>query len=123
MTKPLTVREACRRAQPLDGADAQALEHALTTTERERDEAREDYRRQKQEALDAFTAVRAAMRDLDQLRTSVLSIAAQIDRAADARAAAVLIGQPPSGAATVYDLRAFAGDLRRAVEAPRDTDA
>ncbi len=35
----LTVREACRRRMFLDGADAQALEHALTITERERDEA------------------------------------------------------------------------------------
>ncbi len=33
----LTVREACRLARPLDGADAKALEHALTITERERD--------------------------------------------------------------------------------------
>lgn len=35
----LTVREACRRRMPLDGADAQALEHALTITEGERDDA------------------------------------------------------------------------------------
>lgn len=35
----LTVREACRRRVPLDGADSQALEHALTITERERDDA------------------------------------------------------------------------------------
>jgi len=35
----LTVREACRRRMPLGGADAQALEHALAITERERDEA------------------------------------------------------------------------------------
>jgi len=32
----LTVREACRRRFPLNGSDAQALEHALTITERER---------------------------------------------------------------------------------------
>ena len=36
----LTVREACRRRMPLDGTDAQALEHAITITERERDKAR-----------------------------------------------------------------------------------
>lgn len=36
----LTVREACRQRVPLDGTDAQALENALTITERERDEAR-----------------------------------------------------------------------------------
>ncbi len=32
-----SVREAARRRKPLDGADAQALEHAITITERERD--------------------------------------------------------------------------------------
>lgn len=36
--KPITIREACRRRMPLDGADAQCLEHAITITERERDE-------------------------------------------------------------------------------------
>lgn len=44
----LTVREACRRRMLLDGADAQGLEHALTITERERDDAaatRESWRR------------------------------------------------------------------------------
>ena len=35
-----TVRAACKRRMPLDGADAQALEYALTMTERERDAAR-----------------------------------------------------------------------------------
>jgi hypothetical protein len=33
-----TVRQACRNRRPLDGVDAQALEHALTITERERDQ-------------------------------------------------------------------------------------
>jgi hypothetical protein len=37
--KKITVREACRRQMPLDGADSQCLEHALTITERERDAA------------------------------------------------------------------------------------
>lgn len=41
----LTVREACRRRMPIDGADAQALENALTITERERDEARAELSR------------------------------------------------------------------------------
>jgi len=36
----LTVRKACRQRVPLDGADAQALEHALTMTEGERDSIR-----------------------------------------------------------------------------------
>lgn len=38
----LTVREACRQRHPLDGADAQALEHALTMTEKERDDAQKE---------------------------------------------------------------------------------
>ncbi len=38
--EPLTVREAAKQRQPLDGADAQALEGALAATERERDAAR-----------------------------------------------------------------------------------
>lgn len=47
MTKPITVREACRRKMPLDGADAQALEHALTMTERERDAAYAELNKQR----------------------------------------------------------------------------
>lgn len=39
LPRPPTVREAARRRQPLDGADAQALEGALSLTERERDAA------------------------------------------------------------------------------------
>lgn len=35
----VSVREACRRRMPIDGSDAQALEGALSMTERERDEA------------------------------------------------------------------------------------
>jgi len=38
--KALPVREACKKRMPLGGADAECLEHALTITERERDEAR-----------------------------------------------------------------------------------
>ena len=34
----LTVRAACRKRVPLGGPDAQCLEHALTMTEKERDE-------------------------------------------------------------------------------------
>lgn len=33
----LTVRSAARKRMPIDGADAQALEHAITITENERD--------------------------------------------------------------------------------------
>lgn len=41
-TKPISAREAARRRMPLDGADAQALEGALTLTERERDALKEE---------------------------------------------------------------------------------
>ena len=37
MPERLTVRAACRKRAPLDGVDAEALEHALTQTEAERD--------------------------------------------------------------------------------------
>jgi DNA-directed RNA polymerase subunit F len=37
---PLTVRESCRRKQQLNGVDAEALEHALTMAEHERDAAK-----------------------------------------------------------------------------------
>lgn len=43
---PWTVRSAARMRQPLDGADAQALEGALCSTERERNEARAEVERQ-----------------------------------------------------------------------------
>ena len=44
-TGRLTVRAACAQRYPLDGADAQALEYALTMTEQERDEARAEIER------------------------------------------------------------------------------
>lgn len=40
--KRVNLRDACRAREPLDGADAQALEHALSITEKERDEARSE---------------------------------------------------------------------------------
>jgi len=40
MTDNISVREACRRRQAIGGADAQALEGALSMTESERDDAR-----------------------------------------------------------------------------------
>lgn len=47
-----TVREHARNRGKLDGADAQALEHALTQAERERDEGRQQLERGEQ-TLDA----------------------------------------------------------------------
>ena len=53
---PRTVRSAARMRQPLDGADAQALEGALTLAERDRDEARAEVER-----------LREALREWDAL--------------------------------------------------------
>jgi chromosome segregation ATPase len=39
-TLQLSVREHCRQRKPIGGPDAQALEHAITITERERDDLR-----------------------------------------------------------------------------------
>lgn len=60
-TKPISAREAARRRMPLDGADAQALEGALTLTERERDA----YKKAKEENDARF------MRERDEARAEV----------------------------------------------------
>lgn len=52
----------------------------------------------------------------DKLAAAVLEIAAAIERAADVKAASVVLGEPIAGAAVVYDLRRFAAELRQAVE-------
>lgn len=51
----------------------------------------------------------------EQLAAMVLEIAARLDRAADVKAASVVLGEPIAGAAIVYDLRRFAAELREAV--------
>ena len=58
---PRTVRSAARMRQPLDGADAYALEGALVLTEKERDEAQA-----KVESLrEAIRTIRARCVELD----------------------------------------------------------
>ena len=52
MTEQKSVRQRARERGALDGADAQALEHALTVTERERDEAQANYRLMVERAAD-----------------------------------------------------------------------
>jgi hypothetical protein len=61
--KAKTVRQAARERQPLDGADAQALEGALAITERERDAAEEVATRQRDRA-------KQAERERDEARLS-----------------------------------------------------
>ena len=83
MDEPLTVREACKRRHPLDGTDAQALEHALTITERERDEVRAELENLRQTRTrgcqcgddEACALVRerdSALAELERLRSEVL---------------------------------------------------
>ena len=89
-----TIREHCRRGLGLDGADAQAMEHALTITEQERDEA---------------SAEIASLR-----RTLVLEMDAR--RAADLlierwkRASGLMLGGDPD-AVTPEHLEAYLGQL------------
>lgn len=59
MSAPKSVRQRARERGALDGADAQALEHALAITERERDEALANYQ---------FMVDRAANEKLDGYR-------------------------------------------------------
>ena len=67
MTEQKSVRQRARERGALDGADAQALEHALTVTERERDEAQANYR---------FMVERAADEKLDGYRELASRLAA-----------------------------------------------
>ena len=57
-----------------------------------------------------------ADRSMKLLRVGVLDVAARLDRAADAKAAALVTGgQQPSGASVVYELRQVANELRQLV--------
>ena len=67
MTAKKSARQHARERGALDGADAQALEHALTVTERERDEARANYQ---------FMVERAADEKLDGYRELASRLAA-----------------------------------------------
>jgi len=69
MTERITVRKTCRQRMPLDGADAQALEHALTITERERDAAYAELRKLRPTIAavfdsDVWTAVKKAKQQI-----------------------------------------------------------
>lgn len=75
--QPLSVRIACRLRYPLSGTDAQALEHAITITERERDEAMEKYRfmveRAADEKLDGYRELGARAAAAEEQRNEALS--------------------------------------------------
>jgi len=74
----LTVREACRRRMPLDGTDAQALEHAITITERERDEARAEVARLRNAVREKERLELEAVRELDEARAEVARLGAAL---------------------------------------------
>ena len=58
----------------------------------------------------------SALKEVERLREAARQIAATIERAADVKAASVVLGEPIGGSAVVYDLRRFAAELRQAVE-------
>ena len=106
MTEQKSVRQRARERGALDGADAQALEHALTVTERERDEAQANYR---------FMVERAADEKLDGYRELLrVSRAAKAFRDWDA-IGALLSGDEPHAEDAQNDLRELDDALRRAV--------
>ena len=95
---PWTVRSAARMRQPLDGADAQALEGALCSTERERDEARAEVERLRDEDTKTRHALRgwvwvcpdggdepthervsAVVAEVERLRKEMLEVAEELE--------------------------------------------
>lgn len=72
MTAKKSARQHARERGALDGADAQALEHALTVTERERDEARANYQfmveRAADEKLDGYRELASRLADMEAER-------------------------------------------------------
>ena len=68
---PWTVRSAARMRQPLDGADAQALEGALCSTERERDEARAEVERLTRQRDEARAEVERLRAEIEPLRKAM----------------------------------------------------
>lgn len=75
----IELREACRRRTPISGTDAQALEHAITITEQERD-ALQAERGTINELLDASTIVLPA----ESLAERVMDLLAQRNRLKEA---------------------------------------
>lgn len=122
----VTVRQACRERRGLDGTDAQALEHALTITERERDEARatnarlnrrcQEYESALAEKIDsrkggrlfgmlAYAGLRMAEDDAASLRAHLETLRTDVEAARSYRenkggqqvtCAPRLVGLPPS---------------------------
>lgn len=66
---------------------------------------------------DAALKARAVNGDKKDARSAMLAIAARLDRAADAKAAALVAGGVVGSVASiVYELRAFAAELRKVAE-------
>jgi len=91
----MTVREACRRRQPIDASEAQAVEHCITITEQERDAARAEVERLRTAIANAMQAlglvapspiesISAIGRELDDARAEVERLKAELNRAVTA---------------------------------------
>jgi len=81
MTANKSVRQHARERGALDGADAQALEHALAITERARDEARQQLERLLDSSAEGSWMARAldAERERDMWRSECASISEEFN--------------------------------------------
>jgi chromosome segregation ATPase len=79
-----SVRSAAKRRMVLDGADAQALENAITLTERERDEARAEVERLTDERDELLKAYAKAYDEWDHSKYSRAEVAVAYRRGAEA---------------------------------------
>ena len=97
------IRDACRRRLALDGPDAQALEYALTITERERDEVRGEVAAliKQRDALEL--RVQLELADRGKLQAEVVEL----------RASGLLRGCVPRSEATVADRDLTPEELER----------
>lgn len=106
---PASIREAARRRQPLGGPDAQALEGALTMTERERDEARAAQRKAFDDAVRMRESLTRTQIDATRLRRALEKAATEMDRI-------TACGEPlRQGGAIPSDLRDLECGLHEAV--------
>jgi len=76
----MTVRAACRRRMPLDGANAQALEGALAMTERERDDAKAQHNEALNMCASYMRHLHKAEAERDESRRLLSELLARIHR-------------------------------------------
>ncbi len=112
----LPVRTAARNRQGLDGADAQALEGALTITERERDEA-------KGEAATLRAQLAAAKTDAEKERANAMGAEEQRDEARSRCREAAQVGIACVGSIGPESVESVVARLVTAVEMLRAQQA